>query len=345
MFNEFMPVDSANFCEAAYLAANPDVAAAVGAAGFKSGRAHFELFGKNECHRRQSASIHAEQVRLRDGRIRSVLQKDMPYKLRSRVFDVLANDSRERSGSIETENLSHDHYDSDVLTLIEKHANGLILDCGAGSRSAYYENVINVGTDVYSSTDVCGVGEVLPFKDNSFDAVFSLSALKHVKDTFQFAREIVRVLKPGGDLLCCIPLQPAYEYPHHYSNVAGQGLADLLGPSIAIHRREVPAYALPISSLTSILKSWASGLSGETLEHFKSLKVGELLDHPASYLDQPFVRELPMRKNFELASAVVIHGTKRNPNQQELADSTRYRALHHSAVGDGATTLPIRLPT
>lgn len=40
--------------------------------------------------------------------------------------------------------------------------------------------------------------EALPFPDNSFDMVYSWGVIHHTPDTPQAAREIMRVLKPGG---------------------------------------------------------------------------------------------------------------------------------------------------
>ncbi len=107
-----------------------------------------------------------------------------------------------------------------MLALIKKHQNGFIVDCGVGCREIYCPNVVNFEIVAYSSTDVRGVGEKLPFNDNSFDAVIFIAVLEHVKDPWLLAKEIVRVLKPGGDLICCVPFfQPLHSYPHHYYNM------------------------------------------------------------------------------------------------------------------------------
>lgn len=304
------PVTQKNFCEAAYIAANLDVAAVVEQGMFQSGRAHFEVFGHNE-KRNQVRAVSDESKRLRRQRIESTLREDMPYELLGKIYDFLTPELRAQFNIIDTENVSSNGYDGDAIALIEKHRAGLILDCGAGSRPSYYENVVNFEIAAYPSTDVRGVGEVLPFRDNSFDAVFSLAVLEHVKDPFQCAREIKRVLKPGGDLLCCVPLlQPVHGYPHHYYNMTAQGLANLFEPDITVHRHEVPDSVLPIWSLTWMLNSWAHGLQGDALTEFKNLKIADLLADPQAYLDQPFVRALTHEKNMELASATVLHGTK-----------------------------------
>jgi SAM-dependent methyltransferase len=311
MIEEFMPVTPQNFCEAAYLAANPDVANSLGAGGFPSGRTHFELYGKNESHRRQSASVFSAQRKIREARITSVLRDDMPHRKEGRIFDFLTDELRGQFNIKFTNLASKNMYDGDTLSLIDKHRDGLVLDCGAGLRPVYYENVVNFEIVAYPSTDVRGVGEVLPFRDASFDAVVSKAVLEHVQDPFRCAKEILRVLKPGGDLLCCVPLlQPVHGYPHHYYNMTGQGLINLFGEEITVQRHEVPDSTLPIWSLQWILSSWAKGLKGDTRRQFMDMKIRDLLASPETYLDAPFVRDLSAKKNMELASATVIHAVK-----------------------------------
>lgn len=48
---------------------------------------------------------------------------------------------------------------------------------------------------------VCSGSESLPFADNSFERVIMVDALHHVVDQAYTAREMLRVLKPGGLLV------------------------------------------------------------------------------------------------------------------------------------------------
>jgi SAM-dependent methyltransferase len=48
-------------------------------------------------------------------------------------------------------------------------------------------------------------GERLPFMDNAFDRVICTETLEHVEDDSVLARELVRVLKPGGILAVSVP--------------------------------------------------------------------------------------------------------------------------------------------
>jgi len=48
--------------------------------------------------------------------------------------------------------------------------------------------------------------EPLPFEDNSFDAVFTIDAINHLKNRDKVLKEFYRVLKPGGKLLYTDPI-------------------------------------------------------------------------------------------------------------------------------------------
>ncbi|HEY9838543.1 MAG TPA: hypothetical protein V6D27_16790, partial [Vampirovibrionales bacterium] len=50
------------------------------------------------------------------------------------------------------------------------------------------------------------------------------------------------------------------------------------------------------------LNSYLQGLPQPVAESFKEMKIGELLAHPNSYLDQDFVTCLHSKTNEELAS-------------------------------------------
>ncbi|MDR9177896.1 methyltransferase domain-containing protein [Burkholderia multivorans] len=300
-----------DFDEEGYLQANPDVKVAVERGECVSGQVHFHEFGKREKRKQRRTSglarLKAEKRKL----IRPILRTDMPMVEANDCFDFLTAELRKSSNIIDTDLVASNEYQPDALDVIERHKNGLVLDCGAGRRREYYSNIVNFEIVAYDTTDVRGVGEALPFKDNSFDAVLSLAVLEHVKDPFQCAREIIRVLKPGGELHCCVPfLQPMHGYPNHYYNMTEQGIRNLFESGISIRKHEVAQYSLPIWTLTWILNSWASGLSEKTRSDFLNMKVSDLLDHPTKYFDKPFVTELSDAKNFELACGSTITGTK-----------------------------------
>ncbi|MCK9611999.1 MAG: class I SAM-dependent methyltransferase [Bacteroidales bacterium] len=304
-----------NFTEEAYLAANFDVAIAIKKGVAASGRQHFELFGKEEGRNiRLPISTIVDAKICKQEKVKPLLRNDMPYiETENLNFDFLSDDFRETYNIVDTDMVSSNIYEPFVLDLINKYEHGLILDCGAGQRDIYYDNVVNLEIVDYDTTDVLAVGEQLPFKDNAFDALISLSVLEHVKDPFLCAKEIARVLKPGGELLCSVPfLQPYHGYPHHYYNMTSRGLENLFDGLLITDKTDISPYGLPIWSLTWILRNWANGLKDEAKEEFLRMKVSELLEEGDKYYHKAFVRELEREKNFELANATLLFAHKKN---------------------------------
>jgi SAM-dependent methyltransferase len=306
-----------NFDERGYLAQNGDVAKAVKARGFASGRDHFVKTGRSE-GRRQRVVVAIDEARRRKlEKLRPHLRHDMPFREEAGRLNFLTRQMRKETRIAETDNVSANPYDTHMVKLIETYGNGLILDCGAGRRDVYYENVLNYEIVPYDSTDVLGVGEHLPFESNTFDAVFSIAVLEHVRDPFRCAAEIARVLKKGGQLYCCIPfLQPLHGYPHHYFNATPQGARRLFEDLLHVDTVCVPQALHPIWSLHWMVKSWSEGLDAQTREAFLQMPIKELTAPPLSLLERPFASALPEAQRFELAAGTVLTASKEVADQR-----------------------------
>jgi ubiquinone/menaquinone biosynthesis C-methylase UbiE len=91
------------------------------------------------------------------------------------------------------------------------------IGCGRGEVLAAFQNcglvVSGVDREETSQTlspdkniKVCDVSsEALPFPDNSMDVVYHKSVIEHVYDPVPLMRETMRVLKPGGKVICLTP--------------------------------------------------------------------------------------------------------------------------------------------
>ena len=71
--------------------------------------------------------------------------------------------------------------------------------------------------------------EDMPFESSSFDVVSSFNSLDHVRDVQSVVKEIVRVLKPGGDFLLIVEVNhpPSITEPHNISPDFLDGVAEL----------------------------------------------------------------------------------------------------------------------
>jgi SAM-dependent methyltransferase len=277
----------------------------------RSGRDHFEQSGR---HERRGIRSDADIAPLRQAKmekLRPWLSDDMPHVWRGDKIDYLSERLRNETGIVDTENVSSSTYAGELLELFAECSDGLVLDCGAGRRDRYFANVVNYEIVDYESTDVLGVGEQLPFKDGAFDAVISIAVLEHVRDPFRCAAELVRVLKPGGRLICAVPfLQPLHGYPHHYYNMTHQGLRALFERSLRIDRQEVAEPLLPVFTLAWIVQSWATGLPEAVREQFLGMRLRTFTGDAQWLVDHPFVRSLPDEKNFELACGTLLFASK-----------------------------------
>jgi SAM-dependent methyltransferase len=309
-----------NFNEERYLQENPDVLRAKEAGTIKSGLQHFKLHGRRE-HRKQTAAVDFREAILeirkeKAERLRDCFKKNLSLRqTEDFVYDFIDEEKKETFAFEQTDKVSSFFYDETPLEIINHLPEGLILDCGAGYRPVYYENVVNFEIGAYPTTDVLGFAEDLPFNDNTFDAVFSFAVLEHVKFPFQAAKEMSRVLKPGGKMAVSGAfLQPLHGYPHHYFNMTSLGLRTLFEEDIAIEKQFINSSTGAIGSLTWLLQHWSHNLPPKVKKKFMKMKVADLLGQADEYVNQPFVTSLPEKTQLELACMTLLTGTKKPPS-------------------------------
>ncbi len=106
---------------------------------------------------------------------------------------------------------------------------GEILDIGCGQSP--YRYLLNKNETKYKGIDVVEAssfdyinnditvfnGEIIPFKDNTFDAIICTEVLEHVFNYQILIDEMLRVSKTGAKLIITIPFSARYHYiPYDY---------------------------------------------------------------------------------------------------------------------------------
>jgi SAM-dependent methyltransferase len=260
-----------------YLAANPDVRAA----GMDAAE-HFRLHGARE-GRRQWINL-AAVARARDAKLARLRFRTPPASREAgAAADFLPPALRAAFDIPEMPPISSNEYGPHLVELIRASPDKLFLDVGAGLRQTYFANVVNTEIHPWVSTDVLCVGEALPFESDQFDYVLSFAVLEHTRRPWDVAREMCRVLKPGGELWVDYPfLQPLHGYPHHFFNATPMGNASLFEEWCEIRTLEVFENNHPVRALTWTLDLWRRGLPEAEAARFAALTVGDLLARPAS---------------------------------------------------------------
>jgi ubiquinone/menaquinone biosynthesis C-methylase UbiE len=100
-----------------------------------------------------------------------------------------------------------------------------VLHLSAGGTAERFEHVVEAEAAIFRHTDLIADAHRLPFADEAFEAVLALNAFEHYRDPRRAAREILRVLRPGGRVLIRTAfLQPLHEAPWHFYNCTRHGL-------------------------------------------------------------------------------------------------------------------------
>ncbi len=181
-----------------------------------------------------------------------------------------------------------------------------LLDLGAGTHRRA-PHIINLDIEATPQADVLGDGHLLPFKDNTFDAVISEAVLEHVRSPNLVVAEMYRVLKPGGYICVAVPfLQGYHASPHDYQRWTTTGIVQRFA---AFSEIESGACAGPTAALHWIFREYV-GLCCS----FGNLLLAKVLSLIVGWLTFPLVLLdwvlLLHPHAYILASAVYFLGRK-----------------------------------
>ena len=177
-------------------------------------------------------------------------QKNCPLWKRGNAFHFLQPKNAPFTRLTEPQN-THP-YSEAILKVLEKIGDqGIVLDFGAGNTQKEYlkPNICYLEVQQYPFTDIVCNTPKLPFADNTFDGVISHAVFEHIPNPFITAKELYRILKPGGLIFIDTAfLQPFHSDPNHYFNMTIQGLRQIMSDfeeiNSGILEHHYPSYSL-----------------------------------------------------------------------------------------------------
>ena len=141
-----------------------------------------------------------------------------------------------------------------------------MLNLSAGGTARRYDHVVEAEVGVFRNTDVIADVHALPFADGTFELVVSMNAFEHYHSPDKAVAEIMRVLKPGGQVLIRTAfLQPLHEAPWHFYTCTRYGLERWFAPfetlDLQVSDNFNPIYALTwqLSEAEGVLRRELSG--------------------------------------------------------------------------------------
>ncbi len=199
----------------------------------------------------------------------------------------------EASTPYEQELTAWESYTAVIMDMFDSLApHQAVLDIGAGFRDLQEDRLVRLDVVWTPHADVLGDAHALPFRDEVFDVVMAEAVLEHLRDPFAAAREMYRVLKPGGQVLAgCNFMFPFHGFPSMYFCCTEDGLREVFSSfrEIAV---EVAPWQRPALALRALVVELVNRLQPqEPLEHEFIEALRSLDRFPVDRIDASLTQE------------------------------------------------------
>ncbi|HVT75239.1 MAG TPA: glycosyltransferase [Candidatus Paceibacterota bacterium] len=173
-----------------------------------------------------------------------------------------------------------------ILDRVEEGA--IVIDVGSGPERLGKE-FLNVDVFPFPEVDIVSDATQLPFKNDSIDGAVSESLFEHVPDAHKVAREMVRVVKPGGYIYVSAPfMHPYHASPDDFNRWTVSGLkhmfSDLEIVEAGVRSGPWSTFLMFLAYWLGVIFSFGSRKAAPFLAHIFMLVLG-----PLKYLDYIFV--------------------------------------------------------
>jgi len=169
------------------------------------------------------------------------------------------------------------------------------------------KDIINVDLSHFKEIDIVADVTDLPIENGTVDLVFNIALLEHLSSPQKIMNEMLRVMKPGGEIFCFTPfMQPFHAAPHDFQRWTYYGAKELFAGFEII---ETGIGSGPTSGMLWVLQEWLAcffSFGSRTL-HDIMLLVIMLLTFPIKFLDI-FLVKFPFAE--KISSGFYIHARK-----------------------------------
>lgn len=159
-------------------------------------------------------------------------------------------------------------------------ASGWVADIGSGPLRLG-DRFVNVDVFPFPEVDLAADAAKLPFADGTFEGAVTESLLEHVADAKKVAKEIIRIVKPGGYVYASAPfIHPYHASPDDYGRWTGSGLRELFSELEIIEQgvRSGPwsAFLVSFAYTLGVIFAFGSRRAAPFLAHLFMIPLGPL---------------------------------------------------------------------
>ena len=152
--------------------------------------------------------------------------------------------------------LMNTKYKAKIKSLLQKYDyDSVILNLGSGPQFiGDRKDIINLDAFAFNEVDIVADVHDLPIMDNTVDLVLNISLLEHVPQPEKVVEEMYRILKPGGEIIACLPfMMPFHAAPFDHYRWTQPGIKELFS-LYQIYEIDI-AYG-PTSGMLWVLQEW-----------------------------------------------------------------------------------------
>jgi SAM-dependent methyltransferase len=184
----------------------------------------------------------------------------------------------------------------------------VILNLGSGPNYFFNrEDIINVDLFPFKEVDMVADVAALPVEDESVDLIINVAMLEHVADPKAVVREMYRMIRKGGKIICYLPFMvPFHAAPNDFQRWTTAGIRQLFSN---FGHLEISVGCGPTSGMLWVFQEWLSLLLsfGSKTVHDILFLCFMVLTVPLKLLDV-FMARLPHAER--VASGFYVFGEK-----------------------------------